>query len=892
MTSIAEFIKQTILRIIGKGDHAAGLQDVRAAFASRYHNFKLLLTANNKALEIMSDLEKALDGTQPFGMSFIKSNCTAISVNLYKIIKNLDELAPGKYGELYSRFKTIRDAIDRNLVQKKLPKGDKLVLPFRSIDSTMVDQVGSKMGNVAEIANQIHLPVPGGFVVTSLGYQRFVEHNELQQEIDRRIQAANAENLQDLYNLSADIQQLIIRSSVPKDLETAILEAYAELEKDFGEDVKVSVRSSALGEDAAGRSFAGQFRTQLNVSRDNLIDVYKEIVASKYGLPAVTYRLNTGIPDEDVAMCVGFMPMVDAVAGGVMYSRNPLNIRDASIIINSVWGLARAVVDGSVDPDVFVISRSQPMEILEKNVKLKELQFVCDLTEGVCRMTLTGDKGGSQSITDDQALELASMGDKLEKYYGSPQDIEWAVTPEGSIYILQCRPLKQLEMVHAAIKSSDREAVAEPFIARGGVTASPGVADGPVFVVKNDVDKLKFPEGAVLVTAQSLPRWAPLLGRASAVVTETGGVAGHLANVAREFGVPAVFGIPRATEIMKNGEIVTVDADGMTVYPGRVKTLLASNEGKKRLMEGSPIYEVLHQVAAHIVPLNLLDPDSPGFRPSKCLTYHDITRFCHEKSVHEMFNFGKEHHFSERSSKQLVCNVPMQWWIINLDDGFKQDVEGKFVQLDNIISIPMLAIWDGVTAIPWGGPPPVDAKGLMSILVQATHNPALNPATASAYSARNYFMLSKNFCSLTSRFGFHFSTVEALVGERASENYASFSFKGGAADFGRRRRRAALVAEILEEFDFRIDVKEDSAFARIEGLDEESMKIRLNILGYLIIHTRQLDMVMSSDGSLQEYRRKLLKDIESIVNAKSSVKQESSLGPAIHQPTALGETTN
>jgi pyruvate,water dikinase len=134
--------------------------------------------------------------------------------------------------------------------------------------------------------------------------------------------------------------------------------------------------------------------------------------------------------------------------------------------------------------------------------------------------------------------------------------------------------------------------------------------------------------------------------------------------------------------------------------------------------------------------------------------------------------------------------------------------------------------------------------------------------------------------------------VEALVGERASENYASFSFKGGAADLGRRRRRAALVAEILEKFDFRVEVKEDSAFARIEGLDEESMKTRLNILGYLIIHTRQLDMVMSSDGSLQEYRRKLLKDIESIVNAKSSATQESSLGPAIHQPTAFGETTN
>ena len=892
MTRIAELIKQAVLRVLGKDDQPSSLQDLRAAFAARYHSFKLLLTANNKALEIMSDLEKALEGAQPFGMSFVKSNCTAISVNVYRIIKHLDELAPGKYGELHNRFKTIQDAINRNLVQKKLPKGDKLVLPFRLIDSSMVDQVGSKMANVAEIANQVHLPVPGGFVVTSLGYQRFVEHNELEQEINRRIQAANAESIQDLYNLSADVQQLIIRSSLPEDLEKAILGAYTELEKDSGKDVKVSVRSSALGEDAIGRSFAGQFRTQLNVSRDNLADVYKEIVASKYGLPAVTYRLNRGIPDEDVAMCVGFMPMVDAIAGGVMYSRNPLNIRDTSIIINSVWGLARAVVDGSVDPDVFVISRSQPVEIIEKNIKLKELQFVCDLTEGVCRMTLTGDKGGAQSISDDQSLELASMGDKLEQYYGAPQDIEWAVTPEGSIYILQCRPLKQLQAPHTATKAPDREAVAGPFIARGGVTASPGVAVGPVFVVKNDVDKLKFPEGAVLVTAQSLPRWAPLLGRASAVVTETGGVAGHLANVAREFGVPALFGIPQATEILKNGEMVTVDADGMTVYRGQVKTLLTSGESKKRLMEGSPIYEVLRRVADHIVPLNLLDPDSSEFRPSKCLTYHDITRFCHEKSVQEMFNFGKEHHFSERSSKQLVCNVAMQWWIINLDDGFKEDVEGKFVQLENIVSIPMLALWEGVIAIPWGGPPPVDAKGFMSILVQATHNPALDPSMASAYAARNYFMLSKNFCSLTSRFGFHFSTVEALVGDRPAENYASFSFKGGAADFTRRRKRAALVAEILEKFDFRVEVKEDSAFARIEGLDEESMKVRLNILGYLIIHTRQLDMVMSSDGSLQEYKRKLLKDIESIVNAKSSVRKESHPGTSIHQPAAIGENPN
>ena len=865
MTRLIRFLT----RIFGRGGEdvdGSTVQELRAAFAARYHSFKLLLTANNKALEIMSDMEKSLQGNQTFGMSFVRSNCTAVSVNVFKIIKHLDELAPGKYLELFDRFRAIQDRVSNELVSRRIPLGDRLVLPFHAIDRTMVDQVGSKMANVAEIRNEIGLPVPAGFVISSLAYQKFVEHNDLQAEIDRRIQATDSDGIDDLYRLSAGIQQLIIRASVPDDVKQAIIEAYRDVEGATEPGVRVSLRSSALGEDTAGTSFAGQFRTVLNVSEENLVQAYKEVVASKYGLPGVTYRLNRGIPDEDVAMCVGCMAMVKAASGGVMYSCNPLNIRDRSIIINSVWGLPKAVVDGSVDPDVFVLTREPQMSLANKEIKSKEREFICFPEEGVCRLDLTGEKSSSQSITDEQALHLASMAVRLEEYYGSPQDIEWAATGEGDIYILQCRPLKQLDAKSSPRLTLPADIEEDKVLARGGITACPGVAYGPVFIVRSDVDKLRFPQGGVLVTAQSLPRWAPLLSRAAAVVTELGGVAGHLANVAREFGVPALFGVAGAADILTNDDMVTVDADGSTIYRGRVDSLIAEQKAKRNLMEGSPVYEMLKRVARHIVPLNLLDPDSPEFHPKKCETFHDITRFCHEKSVQEVFNFGKEHRFSERSSKQLVCDVPMQWWIINLDDGFKEDVEGKFVPLDNIVSIPMIALWEGAVAVPWEGPPPVDSGGLMNILFQATTNPALDPSMGSPYAARNYFMISKNFCSLTSRFGFHFSTVEALVGDRPTENYISFSFKGGAADYPRRVKRAYFVGSILQEFDFRVEVKEDNAFARLEGHPEDVMKDRLRILGYLIIHTRQLDMVMANSASVQRYRAKILSDIRSVIN--------------------------
>ena len=257
---------------------------------------------------------------------------------------------------------------------------------------------------------------------------------------------------------------------------------------------------------------------------------------------------------------------------------------------------------------------------------------MCYPDEGVCRLDIVGEEGMQASITDHTALELARIALKIEDHYGVAQDVEWALDEIGEIVILQCRPLRQKNRI-TEWQREECDIAAGEVIVSGGLTASPGAGFGPVFVVRKESEALLFPVGAVLVVKQALPRWAALLGRAAALVAEQGTAAGHLANVAREFGVPAILGIGGATDLFKNGQPVTVDADGLRVCRGKIESLLRNRETIKSLMEGSAVLDILKRVSEKIIPLYLLDPESPNFKPARCRTFHDMTRFCHEKAV-------------------------------------------------------------------------------------------------------------------------------------------------------------------------------------------------------------------------------------------------------------------
>jgi pyruvate,water dikinase len=220
--------------------------------------------------------------------------------------------------------------------------------------------------------------------------------------------------------------------------------------------------------------------------------------------------------------------------------------------------------------------------------------------------------------------------------------------------------------------------------------------------------------------------------------------------------------------------------------------------------------------------------------------------------------------------------------VINLNDGFKVDADlsTPFIRIEDIDSEPMLAIWRGMTAVPWEGPPPVSLRGLGAIIAQSAMNPQLDPAVRSNMSGRNYFLLSRNYCNLSVRLGYHFALAEASFSDLLTESYVNFRFQGGAADERRRLRRVSLLGEMLREYDFRVDIKGDCLSARIEKQPVAYLKERLLVLGYLIIHTRQVDMVMDEEAYIARYLVKIRSDIQAIREGLTSEQSDTAHGNA------------
>ncbi len=427
---------------------------------------------------------------------------------------------------------------------------------FRDIGLDDAGSVGGKGANLGELT-AAGLPVPPGFVVTGEAYLDALGRAGVRDGLAAVLADARRAGPAGLGSLADKAQDLVRGVAVPDDLAAAVLEAYHRL----GQRTVVAVRSSGIGEDAEGTSFAGMNATFTNVAGDDevlarLVDCW----ASLYGARSISYRAGKGIVDEP-AIAVVVQEMVPSERSGVMFTVDPASGDVRHLVIEAAFGQGEVVVSGQVEPDTYVVDKEGP-RVLQVRVGSQAFEIVRGTDGADRRVELSPDEGSRRVLTDEEILGLARIGLAVEDHYGAPQDTEWAMAG-GRTVLVQSRPITAV-----GGRGGDEAAVEAGRVLVQGLAASSGRATGAVRVLSSPEEGERLVAGEILVAPMTSPDWVPTIRRAAALVTDGGGMTCHAAIVARELGVPCVVGARTATTVLRDGEIVTVDGAAGTVVEG------------------------------------------------------------------------------------------------------------------------------------------------------------------------------------------------------------------------------------------------------------------------------------------------------------------------------------
>jgi pyruvate,water dikinase len=838
-------------------------RDLTGVFRAKYEKFKQLLDSNAELSTIIADIEDKLQGHKLFGMSYVRSQSARAVFYTLRMVTSLNALSANRYQGLFEVVERINERIKGHIESRREIELTDWILPYSRITREMVDWVGGKNANLGEVMNRAGLPIPEGFAITTVAFNHFMAANDLVDEINKRKMALDPSDPESLNEVSEEIQRLIISASVPEELAQAILDAYDDMvarisrRQNGRSQVQVSLRSSAIGEDSE-LSFAGQYLSVLNVPRDRLIQTYRFVLASLYTPRAISYRLNKGIRDEDIAMSVACLEMIESVCSGVAYSHHPFNPLADHVIINGVWGLGPYAVDGVVTPDSFTVGKNEAHTILERSISRKTVQLVTNPEGGLIEVPVPEDLQESPCLSDDRVRELAAFVQMLETHYGYPQDMEWAIDRHGRLLVLQTRPL---HLGGTGESMPENKALTPPGctpLIENAAVAAPGVGCGPAFQVATDEDLAAFPEGAVLVARHSSPKFVVVMQKAQAIIADSGSVTGHMASLSREFGVPTLLDAKIAMEAITTGMEVTVDGFTGRVYPGRVEELLALQKPKETHMKGTPVYDALKRVSEAIVPLRLVDPKAPNFTAEHCRSLHDVMRLVHELSYTEMFQISDVVSAEEGHALKLDAPIPLDLRVIDLGGGLADmRPSARKVKVKQIASVPFNALLKGMLHedLRYQRPRPVEFKGFLSVMSEQMLS---NTYGAERFGDRSYAIVSDKYLNFSSRVGYHYGILDSYCGQTINKNYITFSFKGGAADDVRRNRRARAIALILKELDFSVEVMGDRVDARFQKYPQEEIEAKLDQVGRLLLFTRQMDMLMHSEASVTAIARAFL----------------------------------
>ena len=461
------------------------------------------------------------------------------------------------------------------------------VVWFENLGRGDVEQVGGKNASLGEMISNLSaagVSVPGGFATTARAFRDFLEHNDLVSKINEALTRLDVNDVLALRETGEKVRGWVMDAPLPEELERQIRDAYARLAGD-DEQLPVAVRSSATAEDLPEASFAGQQETFLNIRGvDNVLQAVREVFASLFNDRAISYRVHQGFDHSAVALSAGVQRMVRSETGaaGVMFTLDTESgFRDV-VFITASYGLGEMVVQGSVNPDEFYVHKKTLLNkrpaILRRTLgsKLQKMVYAGDATAGKSVTVQEVDRADRLRfcLSDEQVENLARQAIEIEKHYGLPMDIEWALDgDDGKLYIVQARP--------ETVKSRSDVSVMERYLLKqkgkvlvDGRAIGQRIGAGPVRLVNSIREIERVQDGDILVTDMTDPDWEPVMKRASAIVTNRGGRTCHAAIIARELGVPAIVGCGDATELLQDGQDVTVScAEGDTghIYEGQLE---------------------------------------------------------------------------------------------------------------------------------------------------------------------------------------------------------------------------------------------------------------------------------------------------------------------------------
>jgi pyruvate,water dikinase len=822
-------------------------------FRELFERFQQILKGNNLVFELISELEDKLSGEYIFDINYLKHINHRLSEAVYLIASNLNIISNNRYKELFTRQISIQEELDGIIEGHPLLPKNKYVIEYDDIDSDMAELAGGKNANLGEIRNRLRISTPDGFVLSTAAYERFMEENELWPQIREIYEQYKGDDKPSIKNYNSRIDLLFEDATVPPDLAKAITKRLDSLSRQSKGDLKLAVRSSAFGEDAGERSFAGQFKSFLSRQSEDVFRDYAGIIASRFKYSVVAYGGEHVLEETELPMAVGVQEMIPARTSGVAYSLEPSGEFTDCLAISACLGLGVGAVEGLADTDYYRISRVDPAQILWRRIGRKKTLIASSATRGIESVPVPEDQQEKACLTEEQIIELARQILMLERYFKRPVDVEWCFDDSGKLFIIQCRPLRISPVQDRQRRERPKTSVNAPVLMhKQGLIAQRGIAAGRVKHVHDDDEEHEFPVGAIAVAGNTTPRLTAIIRSAAAIITDIGSPSGHMATVAREFGVPMIVSTANATELLAEGAEVTVDAEENIVYRGIVEELLEYEAEGEDVYRDLKEYKILRHLLRKIWPLSLIDPDSPDFTARNCRTYHDIVRFCHEKAMRILIDLNiSSHRFRGIESRRLKLEIPLGLHVIDLGGGLAPDIGDQVIDsIDKIKSLPMLSMLQGMVAPGSWEVNPVQL-GFGDLVSSLTRY--LMTDRVSEYQGQNLAVISDHYANISLRLGYHFNVIDTYVSENIDDNYIYFRFVGGVTDTERRHLRATLIKRILEKFNFVVTLSGDLVVARLKKWSQDEVLKVLYEIGRLIGFTRQLDTQMQDEQSISTW---------------------------------------